>query len=191
RDVTELRAFEAVQREMDANYRAVIEATTDAVFVLEREPGAHFRIVSAKEGYEGLISGSGNGIEGKQLDQLVGPQVAAKLREQLAAAIAKGGPVEFDMETAWTEPPMWLAVTLTPIFDEAGFCHRIVATGRDITERRRHEQEQRAAQEAIRRLGEIVESTNDAVVGADSDGNITFWNEAAARMYGYTRDEAL
>src|SRR5690606_13641908 len=42
-----------------------------------------------------------------------------------------------------------------------------------------------------RRLGEIVESTNDAVVGADSDGNITFWNEAAARMYGYTRDEAL
>jgi PAS domain S-box-containing protein len=39
-------------------------------------------------------------------------------------------------------------------------------------------------------LGAIVESSEDAIIGADLKGNIVSWNAGAARMYGYTAAEA-
>jgi PAS domain S-box-containing protein len=39
-------------------------------------------------------------------------------------------------------------------------------------------------------LGAIVESSEDAIIGTDLEGNIVSWNTGAARMYGYTAAEA-
>jgi PAS domain S-box-containing protein len=41
------------------------------------------------------------------------------------------------------------------------------------------------------RLAAIVESSPDAVVGADPDGRITVWNAGAERLYGYSASEAI
>jgi PAS domain S-box-containing protein len=40
-------------------------------------------------------------------------------------------------------------------------------------------------------LQSILESSQDAIVGADGAGNITSWNDAAAAMFGYTKQEAV
>jgi PAS domain S-box-containing protein len=40
-------------------------------------------------------------------------------------------------------------------------------------------------------LGAIVESSDDATIGADLDGMVTSWNAGAERMYGYTRAEVI
>lgn len=43
-----------------------------------------------------------------------------------------------------------------------------------------------------RALAEAVLSTNcDAIVAADRDGNIVFWNPGAQRIFGYAADEAI
>ncbi|MCK9379561.1 MAG: PAS domain S-box protein [Sulfuritalea sp.] len=60
------------------------------------------------------------------------------------------------------------------------------ATGilRDISERRRAE--------AVRReLAAIVESSEDAIIGAAIDGRITSWNNGAAKIYGYSATETI
>ncbi|MEE4376112.1 MAG: chemotaxis protein CheB [Candidatus Competibacteraceae bacterium] len=42
-----------------------------------------------------------------------------------------------------------------------------------------------------RRLATVVEDANDAVTVQDFEGRIQAWNPAAAKMYGYSEDEAL
>jgi diguanylate cyclase (GGDEF)-like protein/PAS domain S-box-containing protein len=51
--------------------------------------------------------------------------------------------------------------------------------------------EQHAAVEVLRRMAALVESSVDPVIGLTLDGVITDWNPAAARLYGYSAEEAL
>jgi PAS domain S-box-containing protein len=37
----------------------------------------------------------------------------------------------------------------------------------------------------------ILDGVADAVIASDRDGNISFWNPGAARIFGFTADEAL
>jgi PAS domain S-box-containing protein len=51
--------------------------------------------------------------------------------------------------------------------------------------------EQVRAEERIRELGAIVESSEDAIFGKTPGGIITSWNKGAERIYGFAADEVL
>jgi PAS domain S-box-containing protein/putative nucleotidyltransferase with HDIG domain len=59
-----------------------------------------------------------------------------------------------------------------------------VLTCRDITERKRAEQ-------VLALYAELVESSDDAIIGKTLDGIITTWNAGAERIYGYSKAEAV
>ena len=48
-----------------------------------------------------------------------------------------------------------------------------------------------ALKESETRYRALVETANDAIVSADEEGRIVFWNPAAAATFGYSEEEAL
>jgi PAS domain S-box-containing protein len=99
---------------------------------------------------------------------------------------------------------VWATVTL--VRDESGKPSILAMTERDITERRRAEQqvrtlnaqlEQRVAkrthelQLSEERMAAILGATSEAIVTIDSNGKIVTFNRAAVRVFGYSAEEAV
>jgi PAS domain S-box-containing protein len=57
--------------------------------------------------------------------------------------------------------------------------------------RRRAEAKSAEAERFRQHLAEVVRGTQDAVLSKDLGGIVTTWNPAAARLYGYTAEEAI
>lgn len=55
----------------------------------------------------------------------------------------------------------------------------------------RFKKETPSEKEINRRLYEIIEISEDAVIETDIDGKITYWNNGAQKIYGYTRNEVI
>jgi PAS domain S-box-containing protein len=58
----------------------------------------------------------------------------------------------------------------------------------DITDRKRVEE---ALLESEERSRSIVQSTSDAIILMDSEGNVAFWNNGAETIFGYAADEMV
>src|ERR1035437_5854059 len=70
----------------------------------------------------------------------------------------------------------------TPVRAECGASTHFVAVMRDVTRRKRAEEEHA-------RLAAIVESANDAIIGKTLTGLVVTWNQAAERIFGYSAEE--
>jgi PAS domain S-box-containing protein len=71
-----------------------------------------------------------------------------------------------------------------PMRDGSGAMVGAVLVFRDVTERRR-------AEEDRARLAAIVDSSEDAIVSKALDGTILTWNSGAERLFGYSSSEAI
>ena len=60
----------------------------------------------------------------------------------------------------------------------------VIAIDTDVTQEKRHA-------EALRYLSNIIDSSDDAIIGKTLNGIITSWNNAAQQMFGYTADEIV
>lgn len=77
-------------------------------------------------------------------------------------------------------------ISLSPIESRSGTL--VVASIRDITERKQAEEALRASEENFR---QILESVGDGIFGVDTDGCVSFMNPSALRLLGYDADELI
>ena len=84
--------------------------------------------------------------------------------------------------------PIHVEVHAHPIFDKDGSVAQIIEYSIDVTARVEAEEELRESNERFRLLSS---SALDAIIMMNDDGKISFWNEAAARMFGYEANEII
>ena len=82
------------------------------------------------------------------------------------------------------ESDRWYSRRIRPYRSLDNVIEGVVITFVDVTELK-------VAQDRLARLGAIVESSQDAIVGVGLDGAITTWNAGAERIYGYSHEEAV
>jgi len=92
-------------------------------------------------------------------------------------------------------------ISLSPI--AAGEGTVVLSVIRDISDRKRIEEELRRANDELdrrksrelrdsqNRLALIVDSSQDAIIGKNLDGIVTHWNKGAQHIYGYTAQEMI
>ncbi len=107
---------------------------------------------------------------------------SGRLRKELLAALRSGQHLQF--ENFYTTPGKWLELRAYP-FEEG-----LAVYFRDVTERRKSQEQQLLLQTSISRLNDLVMITEAGSIDAPGP-RLVFVNDAFERHTGYSRSEAL
>ena len=77
-----------------------------------------------------------------------------------------------------------LSLTISPVKDDTGCIVGASKVARDITERKEIER-------TLRERARLLDLSSDAILVRDGADRITYWNQSACDLYGYTREEGI
>ena len=185
--IIERRQAEEKIKEAEERYRAVVETARDVIVTID----ANGTILSINRSVERVFGYRVAEVLGKLVTILVPKRRRFAFKAALnkySADVEKDpnyGALELTGESkTGQEIPLELSIGE---FVKNG---RRFLTGiaRDISERKRAEQELRKSEERYR---EIVENAHDIIYSHDLEGNYTSINRAGEQITGYTREEVL
>ena len=181
-NITEQKKAEAALRESEEKYRSLFESTHEGI-VISGPKGEIVRVNSAFAAMLGYDSPEELvGIPAVELyvDPKARKAVFKKLREE---GYVKNYELLFKKKD---DSPIYVVITALIRRDEEGNILQTEAFVRNITERKKAEDELRESEEKYRNL---IENSRDAIAIVDFKGNVLFANKSAEELTGYTLEE--
>ena len=192
-DELQLRQVLSTREENEGRLRllesAIVHAN-DAILITEAEPinQPGPRIIYANEAFLRTTGYTLQEVMGKTPRLLQGPKTQRDQLDKIRAALEKWESVVVEMINYRKDgSEFWVELSIVPIADERGWFTHWVSIQRDITSRRESEA---AHRESEARKTAIFENSLDAIVTMNADGEIVEWNQAAEKIFGYSREEA-
>jgi diguanylate cyclase (GGDEF)-like protein/PAS domain S-box-containing protein len=169
-------------QESERRFRAIFERAAIGIAIVEIEG----YIAECNPAFQELIGYSAEELRALTFVDFTHPD-DIRADQTLFDEMLAGKRTSYEMEKRYIRKDgavVWVRLTASLIRAANGEPRYALGMVEDISERKRAETERRT-------LASIVESSNDAIVGHTLDGIILSWNEGAARIYGYRRDEAI
>ncbi len=177
----------ASSRELQKNLsllQGITESTTDSIFVKDSE-GRYIMANAASARFVGLTVGQ---LLGRTDLEIFSPETARALIERDHHVIRTGAMLTYEQSGTVAGVNRTFLSTKGPYRDADGKIVGVLGIARDITDRKKGEEEIRKSQQ---KLSMHVEQTPLAVVEWDRDFKVAAWNPSAERIFGYSRQEAL
>ena len=180
------RLFEAIQNqrsraeESEKRFRAIVETTPECVKLVAAD-GTLLHMNSV--GLSMVQAESSETVIGKCVYDLIAPEDRERYQE-FNESVCRGerSSIDFDI-VGLRGTRRHMETHAAPLQTADGSWVQLAIT-LDITSRKEAEQ-------ALRRVAAIVESSNDAIVGKDLNGIVTSWNLGAEKMFGYSAKEMV
>ncbi len=160
----------------------IVESMSDGVIVLDPQN----RVVDINPAAQVLIGHTLPEMVGQPLAQVLAdwPALMELCKKQGSAG---GIRTEITLNTG-EEEQRTFDLRVSPLRDQRGRMTGRLMLWHDITESKRVEVALRESEERFR---SVAQSANDAIITADSNGNIVSWNRGARTIFGYREEEVL
>jgi PAS domain S-box-containing protein len=167
----------------EQRYREVIEGASEVIFTLSMD--GRFKSINAA--FESVTGWPAAEWIGKPYLELIHPEERLHSREVFRAVIERQEAARDTLTIIGRESMAEIELTSFPK-TENGRTTAIYGFARDVTEARRVERER---QQLTRSLQLLLESTVDAILTFDLNGNCTMSNGAATKMFGPIADRIV
>jgi PAS domain S-box-containing protein len=148
RDLSERRAAEEKLRDSEERFRLMVESVKDYAIIM-LDTGGH--IVSWNRGAERIKGWSAGEIIGESFERFYPPEdvAAGKTKMELEVASAEGAFEDYGWRVRKDGSRFWANVVITALRDRSGTLRGFSKVTRDMTERKRTEDELRKAFEEL------------------------------------------
>ncbi len=184
-NITARKRAEEALREREETYRALVDGLPDIVMRFDRY-GRHM-FVSAN--VSDVVELEAAQFVGKTHRDLGFPEEQCRFWEDAVKRVFDSAALfETEFSSQGKRGETIFNWRLVPELDAQGTVRSVLSLSRDITMRKRAEE---ALQAEESRLRAITGAAQDAILMMNPEGNLSFLNPAAERMFGYTSDEAM
>ncbi len=183
-DITSRRQMEDALRRSEAYYRVLTTAAQDHIFVINDDDCVEYVNQAAAE----QLRTTPERVIGKRRSEIFPPAVAERQGANLRTVLREGKPLYAEGRTMYLDREVWLSTWLAPIPDESGKVTAVLGLSRDMTARKRAEDELRAAEQ---RLRVVLSNLPLALWASDREGAATFCAGQALHALGIDPQEIV
>jgi PAS domain S-box-containing protein len=181
-DITDRKKAEAAVRLAAEEWQTTFNSINDMVSVQDKD----FRLVRVNKAYADALGMKPEDLYGRKCYEVT----------HHTEGYIENCPHFQTMQTKKTatfevfEPQLgiYLEVTTSPIFNQAGELKGTVHIAKDITERKKAEEALRESEEKYR---ELINTSLDGIISSGPQTRVIIWNQGAEKIFGYREEEML
>ena len=158
-------------------FTSMLNSVTESAFLINLDG---FVLAANETVAKRLGFSSGGDLVGRNMYDLLPPEVAESRRSKVQEVVLTGEPVQFED----VRSGRWIHNSIYPVYDSTGGVSRLSVFAIDITR-------QKAQEERLSLLGEMVDSAPASITIHDTGGNFIYVNRETLRLHGYTEEEFM
>jgi PAS domain S-box-containing protein len=174
-----LRQIEEALQQNRERFRQITENVADLILMVDLTR----RWVYSNPAYNVTVGRAGEQTEGDMLSD-VHPDDRPVVRELFKDTVATGSAGRAEYRLLRSDGSVrHVEAQNSVVRNSAGLTTQVLVVARDVTDRR-------AADERIRHQADLLNRAQDAILMRDMQDRITYWNHSAARIYGWSAEQA-